>query len=116
MVGRNAQMRCAVLEHREHRRDDRSGRADLDSAVVGMPGARREELPEELVGSVDEMNAHPPSLSHVTKVTPGAWRQSQRFHPAARAAEEWNREPRTSSYGFLRRPRRGGLQPLAGAF
>ena len=66
VVGRDPDMGRAVLQHREHRLDDAAGRADLDAVAVQMSGPRRVVLPEDLVGPVDEMNDHAPSLAQRT--------------------------------------------------
>src|SRR6185436_2581710 len=64
VVGCDPDMSCAVLQHREHGLDDIAGRTDLDAGAVEMSRPRRVVLPEDLVGPIDEMNNHVPSLAH----------------------------------------------------
>ena len=63
VVGRDTEVRRAVLEHAEHGLHDRARTADLDPVRIEMPGPRREVLPEELIGPVDEMHTHGTTLS-----------------------------------------------------
>src|SRR6266568_5607840 len=63
MIGRDPDMGRAVLQHAKYGLHDTAGRADLDAATVQMPWTRRVVLPEDLVGSVDKMNHHVPSVS-----------------------------------------------------
>ena len=41
MIGRDPEVGCTVLQHREHGLDDAAGRSDLDAVAVKMSGPRR---------------------------------------------------------------------------
>ena len=81
------------------------------------PGSGREVLAEELVGPVDEVHAHRPSLSYVTQVTPRGT-----CHAVTGGSPGPLDRPRTTSgesrrraYRIRGRSRRAGVQPAAGA-
>ena len=58
VVGRHAEVGGAALQHAEHRSQDPDHPADLVAPPVRRSGDGV-EMPEELVGPVDEMHAHP---------------------------------------------------------
>ncbi len=72
LVGRHAHVGGPALQHRQHRLHDRPGTADLHAARIPVAGPGGEMLAEELVGAVDEVHTHGPSLAHVAPVTPRA--------------------------------------------
>ena len=57
MIGGDTDMGCPLLEQQDHRAEDTTGRSDL-LARVGDVGGGGKEIPEELVGAVDQMNLH----------------------------------------------------------
>jgi hypothetical protein len=62
VVRRHSDVRGAVFEQSQHGPEDAAHGVDLDPVVVEVAG-EREVVPEQLVGTVDEVNAHPPKLS-----------------------------------------------------
>src|SRR5947208_2400540 len=62
VVRRHADMRRALLEQRERRAEHAPHGVDLDAVAVEMAG-QREVVPEQLVGSVDEVDLHPRDAS-----------------------------------------------------
>ena len=108
VIGRDAEMGRAVLQHREHRLDDAAGRADLDAVAVEMSRPRRVVLAEDLIRPVDEMNDHrrEPVTADVSRAPPrqlrsgqvGSVRTNIASHAAvSQVAYRWSDQPRCST-------------------
>jgi hypothetical protein len=57
MVGGDADVRCALFDQLQHRVHDAGGRGPA-AALVGRDPAQAVEVPEQLVGTVNEVNQH----------------------------------------------------------
>ena len=124
VIGGDADVRGAAVDHAEHRRQHAAHGADL--AAVGFARRRDgEEVPEQLVRAVDEVNVHAKSQDTVScggdsMSTDASSARSRSHRPSSRCSPSWpttlpagGRVPVRAQVGRLPRHRLSRRQPTS---